>query len=73
MTTLTLRLPDDKAERLRSLAKHKGLSVNKLFEEFSNRAVAEFDSEIRFREFVRRANIEEGLALLNKLDDSFDK
>ncbi|MGA0333849.1 MAG: toxin-antitoxin system HicB family antitoxin [Kiritimatiellia bacterium] len=73
MTTLTLRIPDDKAERLRSLAKHKGVSVNKLFEEFSNCAVAEFDTEIRFKELARRGNPEAGLTLIQKLDRSFQK
>lgn len=30
MSTLTIRLPDDKHARLRQLAKHRDISVNKL-------------------------------------------
>jgi predicted transcriptional regulator len=33
MTTLTIRLPDDTAARLKSLARSRGLSTNKLVEE----------------------------------------
>ncbi len=40
MTTSTIRLLDDTAERLKSLAKNRGLSTNKLVEEMSARAVA---------------------------------
>jgi len=35
MGTLTLRLQDEQHERLRTLAKHRGVSLNKLFEEFT--------------------------------------
>ena len=40
MSVLTIRLPDDQHERLRALAEHRGISLNKLFEEFAARAVA---------------------------------
>jgi len=33
MATLTIRLPDDKHERLKELARRRNLSVNKLIEE----------------------------------------
>ena len=48
MGTLTVRLPDDKHDRLKSLAAHKKVSINKLMEEISTQALAEFDSEARF-------------------------
>jgi hypothetical protein len=35
MATLTIRLPDDKQARLRQLAKHRQMSMNKLIEELS--------------------------------------
>jgi predicted transcriptional regulator len=35
MATLTIRLPDDKYNRLKELAQGKGISVNKLIEELS--------------------------------------
>jgi len=36
-------------DKLKSLAKHKKISVNKLMDKLSTQALAEFDSEIRFR------------------------
>jgi predicted transcriptional regulator len=38
MSTLTIRLPDDTADRLKSLARSRGLSVNKHVEEMSAQA-----------------------------------
>jgi predicted transcriptional regulator len=49
MTTLTIRLPDDQHERLKTLAAQCGLSFNKLFEEFSTKAIAALDTVNRFR------------------------
>ncbi|MFK4752131.1 toxin-antitoxin system HicB family antitoxin [Oceanobacter antarcticus] len=49
MSTLTVRLPDDKHNRLKALAAHRKISMNKLIEELSTQAIAEFDTEIRFR------------------------
>jgi len=52
---------------------YESSSVNKLVEEFSTQALAEFDSEVRFRAFASRGNIDKGLSLLDKLDDHFSK
>lgn len=71
MATLTVRLPNDKHERLKALAAHKKISVNKLVEELSTQALAEFDSEIRFRTLAAKGNSKKGLALLDKLDIHF--
>ena len=71
MSVLTIRLPDDKHERLRAFAKARGTSVNKLMEELSTIAIAEFDAETRFRAMVAEGNPEEGIAILNKLDAYF--
>ena len=49
MGTLTIRLPDDKHQRLKELAKQRNMSLNKLMEEFSTVALAQFDLESRFR------------------------
>lgn len=68
MATLTIRLPDDKHERLKELARRRNMSVNKLIEELSTVALVEFDTENRFRAMAMKANAEEGLAVLNKLD-----
>ncbi len=68
MGTLTIRLPDDKHERLKALAIRRKVSVNKLFEEFSSMAIAEFDAETRFLTRATRGNVKKGLKLLDKLD-----
>ncbi len=69
MSTLTIRLPDDKHERLKALAKRRHMSVNKLIEELSTQALAEYDMENRFRLLAARGSRERGLALLDKLDE----
>ncbi|MEN8822634.1 MAG: toxin-antitoxin system HicB family antitoxin [Abyssibacter sp.] len=68
MATLTIRLPDDKHTRLKALAKRRKLSVNKLVEELSTQAIAEFDSENRFRAMAARGSVKKGLKVLDKLD-----
>jgi len=49
-------LLDDKHSRLKALARHRHVSVNKLIEELSTRALAEFDSEVRFRALARASS-----------------
>lgn len=71
MSTLTVRLPDDKHERLKALAQHKKISVNKLIEELSTRALVEFDMETRFKTLAASGDIDRGLSLLDKLDEHF--
>jgi predicted transcriptional regulator len=68
MATLTIRLPDDKHNRLKELAQAKGISVNKLIEELSTIALAEFDAHTRFKEMAATGNQEAGLRILAKLD-----
>ncbi len=68
MSTLTIRLPDDKHARLRQLAKHRDISVNKLVEELATISIAEFDAETRFRAMAANGSAKKGLALLNILD-----
>ena len=72
MGTLTVRLPDDKHDRLKSLAAHRKVSVNKLMEELSTQALAEFDSEVRFRASAAAGKLDKGLAILDKLDSHFE-
>jgi predicted DNA-binding ribbon-helix-helix protein len=71
MSTLTIRLPEDKHARLRQLAKHREISVNKLIEELATISIAEFDAESRFRAMAARGSVRTGLALLDKLDAVF--
>ena len=73
MSVLTIRLPDDKHERLRALAKARGISINKLMEELSTIALAEFDAETRFRAMVAQGDREQGIAILDKLDSYFSE
>lgn len=67
MSTLTIRLPDDKHARLKLLAKQRHVSVNKLIEEFSTAALAEYDTEARFRARAARGKASRGLALLDEI------
>ncbi|OKH21753.1 CopG family transcriptional regulator [Hydrococcus rivularis NIES-593] len=68
MATLTIRLPDDKHTRLKELAQSRGISVNKLIEELSTIALAEFDAYTRFKVMAGKGDPNEGLRLLDKLD-----
>lgn len=70
MATLTIRLPDDKHNRLKAMARSKKMSVNKLIEEISTQTLAEFDCETRFRTLAASGDVKRGLELLDKLDTS---
>jgi predicted DNA-binding ribbon-helix-helix protein len=71
MSVLTIRIPQSKHERLKNLAKARGVSVNKLMEELSTIALVQHDAEVRFRALAARGSRKTGLALLDKLDRSF--
>jgi predicted transcriptional regulator len=73
MSTLTIRLPEDKHARLRQLAKHRDMSVNKLMEELATISISEFDAETRFRAMASRGSAKEGLKVLDALDEAFSK
>ena len=68
MAALTVRLPDDKHQRLKALAKSRGTPLNRLIDEMATQMLAEFDAETRFRIRAERGfgNSERGLALLKK-------
>lgn len=68
MSTLTVRLPDNTAERLKSLARSRGMSMNKLIEEMSTQAIAAFDAETRFRALASQGDRDSALAILDRLD-----
>ena len=69
MATLTIRLPNEKHLRLKELAQTRGISVNKLIEELSTIALAEFDTYTRFKAMTVTGNPEAGLKILDKLDN----
>ena len=73
MAAFMVRIADDKHERLKELAKARGMSLNKLRSELSTIALVEFDAETRFRSMAAQGNPEQGIALLDKLDDNFGK
>jgi hypothetical protein len=68
MTALTLRVPNDKHARLKTMARRRGTSVNRLIEEMATLTLAEFDAETRFlvRSARGRGKVNRGLALLAK-------
>ena len=70
MSTVTLRLPDEKHRRLKSLAKARRVSVNRLIDEWATIALAAHDAELRFRAMAARGNRSRALAVLDKLDSA---
>lgn len=68
MSTLTIRIPDEKHERLKALAAQRKISVNKLIDELSTIALVEFDAYNRFKARAGRGSAEHGLEMLDKLN-----
>jgi predicted DNA-binding protein len=68
MSALTVRLPDEKHQRLRALAQSRGTTINRLIDEMTTLILAEFDAETRFKLRAERGGgqQERGLALLAK-------
>jgi predicted DNA-binding protein len=70
MSTLTIRLPDETVQRLKSLAKSRGLSMNKLVEQLSAHALSAWDTENHFRAMAATGDVNEALAVLDRLDSA---
>ena len=70
MSTLTIRLPDDTHDRVKEIARRRGISVDKLMEELSTIAIAQHDAETRFRALAARGPVEAGLRVLDEFDAS---
>lgn len=68
MSTLTIRLPDDTTDRLKTLARSRGLSVNKLMEEMSAQALAAWDTKNHFLAMAAKGNVPQALTILDRLD-----
>jgi predicted DNA-binding protein len=68
MSTLTVRLPDETADRLKALAKSRGISTNKLIEQMSAHAIASWDTENHFRAIAATGNVQRALQILDRLD-----
>lgn len=71
MSTLTVRLPDSKHDRLKEVARARGLSINKFIEELTTIAIAQQDTMTRFTLRASRGETAKGLSALDKLDESF--
>ncbi len=67
MRSLTIRLPDQTAARLKQVAQSRGLSMNKLIEEMSTQAIAAFDAKTRFRALAAQADPTAALDRLDKI------
>lgn len=70
MTTLSIRLPYDMAERLKSIAKVRGISLNKLMFELSDKLLVKEEARQRFLAAQLRGNSKYALQLLDELDAS---
>ncbi|MEI6025773.1 MAG: ribbon-helix-helix protein, CopG family [Betaproteobacteria bacterium] len=70
MSTLTIRLPEDTAQRLKALAQSRGLSMNKLVEELSAHALSAWDTENHFRAMAATGDAQRALAVLDRLDEA---
>jgi hypothetical protein len=73
METINLHLSDDTYRKIKEFAISKNMTINKLFEEFSNIALAEYDAEIKFKARVAKASKKRGLEILDKLDRHFQE
>ena len=70
MSTLTIRLPEETVERLKSLAQSRGLSMNKLVEQLSAHALAAWDTENHFRAMAATGDVNKALLVLDRLDEA---
>lgn len=68
MATLSIHLPDDMPERLKNIAKARGISLNKLMFELSSQLLAEEDAKQRFQSAQLRGKPKRALNLLDELD-----
>lgn len=70
MATLTIRMPDANRDRLAAMAAARGVSLNKLMEELSIRAIGEHDTELRFRARAGRGDLEKAVVVLDQIRSS---
>jgi len=69
MSALTIRMADEKYQRLKELAKQRNTSVNRLIDELTTALLAESDAQTRFELRSRRGKelgTKRGLELLDK-------
>ena len=68
MSTMTIRLPEDKHARIKQLARARKISVNKLLEDLATAALAVHDAELRFRAVAAMGSSAKALTILDRLD-----
>ena len=68
MSTMTIRLPEDKHARIKQLARARKVSVNKLLEDLATIALVGHDAEVRFRALASRGDPAKALKILDRLD-----
>ena len=68
MHQFTVRMPEDRVNRLKELAKNRGISLNKMVEEWATMAIAEFDAHASFMARAARGSRARGLSALAELD-----
>lgn len=56
---------------MKTLARQRAMSVNKLMEELCTIAVTRHDAEARFRALAASGSVDEGLRVLDRLDAAF--
>ena len=68
MSAITLRLPEDKHQRLKNLAEKRGVSINQLLNDVTTSLLTDFDAEVRFRIRAERGadKTERGIELLKQ-------
>jgi len=71
MSVVTLRIPDEKHQRLKQLAASRHTSVNRLFDELATTVLVQHDLSLQFRAAAQAGEPARGLALLDKLDAHF--
>ena len=67
MSTLSVRLPDDVANRLKDSANNRNVSLNELISELSTRALLEEETKQQFIAAQLRENRKRGLQILDEL------
>ena len=63
MSAITLRLPDDKHQRLKILSEQRGMSINQILNEMTTLLLADFDAETRFKVRAKRGKGKTGRGL----------
>ena len=68
MSALIIRIPQEKRDRLKQVARTRNVSVTKLIEEMATLVIAEHDAEMRFRLRAERGRgkVDRGFRLLRK-------